>query len=183
MSLYYASIGYTTEPGREQIIPAGATRPLKFPRNEQRDPWDMHASPGMTATIRIPADGIAAFQLDVYWATGATHTSRYNIVGDQQDYEGTLVGTGEQATWTHRARVRQGEEIAVLISHDAATGQEITAARLQVAVEADVALPPERRQRVRTGTDPFAPTSPPGQDPTVGDGIPQGPSPDSDPNR
>lgn len=172
MSLYYASIGYTTEPGREQVIPAGATRPLKFPRGEQRDPWNMHDKPGMTATIRIPADGVAAFQLDVYWASGATHTSRYNLVGDQQDYEGTCVATGEQVTWTHRAIVHRGEELAVLISHDSPADQEIVAARLQVAVEADIALPPDHRLKVRYGTDPDGPprVEP---TPTQGDGIAQ----------
>lgn len=173
MAIYYASIGYTSEPGNQQFIPVGGMQQLKFPRNEQRDPWKMHPLPG--GVFRMPVNGVATIQLDVYWNNGQVER-RHVITGDEQPYEGACVTTRADVTWTHHTTVRAGETIGVGVRHLAATPQEIVAARIQIMIDDDVAIPPDHRLRVRKGTDPLAP-EPPEEDPTVGDGVPQTPVP------
>lgn len=162
MPVYYASIGYTTEPGKKQIIPVGGNHELKFPRNEQKDPWGMHPTAG--GVIRIPFTGVAHIQLDVHWANG-TATRRQYITGDQQAYEAEAHSTLLDVTQTHLTPVRDTELLGILVGHDAATPQEIVAARIQIAINTDVATPPVRPLRVRVGTDPWIPDDPeaPGQ--------------------
>lgn len=175
MSVYYASVGFTSGPGNQLIIPVGGMHELKFPRSEQRDPWRMHRQSG--GLFRMPVNGIATIQLEVYWSSGQ-YLRRHVITGDEQPYEGTYDLPRADVTWTHHTTVKADEILAVGVRHDSATPQEVVAARIQIMIDTDVAIPPARRLRVREDTDPYAPTSPPGGTPTVGDGIPQGPSPE-----
>lgn len=174
MSIYYASVGYTSDPGNQLIIPVGGMHELKFPRNEQRDPWRMHRQPG--GLFRMPVNGIATIQMDVYWSLGQVER-RHFINGNEQPYEGVHASTRADVTWTHHTTVRAGEILGVGVRHTAATPQEIVAARIQIMIDTDVAIPPTRRVRVRKGHNPVSPPPPEGP-PNEGDGIPQGPSPE-----
>lgn len=175
MAIYYASIGYTSDPDNIQEIPVGGNHPVKFPRNEQRDPWGMHRTGG--PVIRMAASGLATFQIDVHWTPG-TYARRHYLVSDNQPYEGEADAVRPDFTFTHHAIVRDGEEFAILVGHGSATPQQIAAARIQVMIDDSLADPPEQKIRIREGHDPSVPTPPEGP-PTVGDGIPQPPGPDT----
>lgn len=178
MAIYYASVGFTSDPDNQQIIPVGGMRELKFPRNEQRDPWGMHALPG--GLFRMPVNGVATIQLDVYWSLGQAGR-RHAINGDEQPYEGTYDTTRADVTWTHHTTVRNGEILGVGVRHDSATPQSIVAARIQIMINDDVAIPTDRRTRIRVGTNPEGPDLPEGP-PNVGDGIAQPPFDPEGPN-
>jgi len=170
MAIHYASIGYTSDPDNQQIIPVGGNHPLKFPRNEQHDPWEMHPATG--PVIRMAATGMATFQLDVSWAPGS-YARRYGIISDTWPYEGTADGVRPDHTYTFHTPVHRGDDVAVLVGHAAATPQNVVSARLQVMIDDDVAIPVERKINIRVGTDPDPDeTDPP---PVYGDGIAQTP--------
>lgn len=158
MAIYYASVGYVSDPENLQTIPAGETRPLKFPITEQRDPWNMHPDPG--ALFRSFARGLATVQLDVTWTNGGTFTRRLAVVSENQDYENNWHTRLDVDSWTSLLVLKPGEEFAVLVSHDSPSPQDIQSARIQIVIQDDVAERPERRIRVRAGTDPSVPDDP-----------------------
>lgn len=185
VSIYYARIGYTSTPETRQIIPAGGNHPLKFPRDEQRDPWGMHPKrlPDGTVIGEFLADansalfypartGLAVIQTDVDWQAGQ-YSRRNGLAGDNQPYEPTFQSDQDSTTWTTMIRVDEGEPFAILVGHTANTPQNIAAARIRIAIHDDVAEPTEQRLRIRPGdivNDPE--TEGP---PNAGDGIEQPP--------
>lgn len=177
MAIYYASVGYTSDPENQQIIPVGGMHQLMFPRNEQRDPWEMHRLPG--GLFRMSVNGVATIQLEVYWSLGQ-YLRRHAINGDEQPYEGTFDTPRADVTWTHHTTVRNGEILGVGVRHDSATPQNIVAARIQIMINDDIAIPAEPRTRIRVGTNPDPDTTE--GPPHVGDGIAQPPFDPEGPN-
>lgn len=161
MAIYYASIGYTSTPETQQIIPAGGNHPLKFPRDEQTDPWEMHPKrrpdgyvvgdfllDPESAVILPPVDGMASIQVDVVWDTGR-YIRRTYVISENWPYENTFHYDTDPTSWTSMAFVRRGEPFAVLVGHDSLNPQGIVSARIQVAIQSDIAQPPVRRARER----------------------------------
>lgn len=151
MGIHYASIGYTSTPETVQTIPNTGVHPLKFGRDEQHDPWRMHATAG--ALLRMPASGLATIQVDVHWSAG-TYARKLYIDGEEQPYTGEHDGVRPVQVWTHHTRVRRGEVIALGVSQGSAGPQTIDAARVQVMVDDDIVTPDTARLRVKDGTDP-----------------------------
>ena len=157
MGIHYLSVVYTSDPQNRQTIPSGGNHPLKFPRNEQHDPWEMHSEPG--AIIDPVVDGFAVIQLDVTWE-GGNYIRRYGLVGDGLPYENTTDGNRPSIEWVNITPLKRGEPIAFLVGHDQPTPQQILSARLTIAINDDISHPEERKVRVRPGTDAEDPTEP-----------------------
>lgn len=187
MSIYYASVVYTSTPETRQPIPVGGNHALKFPYNEQNDPWGMHPKrrpdgyvvrdflTDPESAIIIPAvTGLATIQLDIAW-TGQANAYRSAVVGENLPFENTHTDIRPDLLWTSLTPVRAGEPIAVLVGHTAATPLQIASARITVTIQDDIAVPPERPVRVRGGDDPYpetqpeAPANPGGSTPPVND--------------
>lgn len=167
MSIYYASVGYTSD-GIPLAIPVGGVHPVPFPRDEQRDPFGMHRQAG--AYFRMPVSGLATFQIDVHWSAG-TYNRRHYIDGQDQSYTGESESVRPDHTFVHHALVKRGEIIAVAVGHGSNTEQSVSAARVQIMVNPDLA------GRVTPPREPAPPTvvDEPENPPHVGDGIPQTP--------
>jgi hypothetical protein len=175
VSLYYASVGYTSEPGATLKVPAGGNHALRLPRTEQHDPWDMHPGqladgtvigpwPGdqRTALIIPPVTGLAVVTVDAVWV-GAWNDGtirRAYIVGDNQPYEPGYETDGPAFSWTTQMMLTAGEPIVVMLGHTAATQQTLESARVRVVINGDIAKQKARRARVRVGTDPSVPDDP-----------------------
>lgn len=168
MSIYYASVAYTSTPENPAPIPVGGVHPIPFKRDEQRDPFGMHRANG--AYFRMPVSGLATFQVDVHWSAG-TYARKHYIDGQNQAYTGESDAVRPDHSWTHHALVKRGEIVALAVGHASASPQSIAAARIQIMINPDLAGVPEAP---RVPVPPTVTPEPEGP-PNVGDGIPQPP--------
>lgn len=178
--IYYCSLEFDgTMP-----IPAGGFFSVKFPfAGEKSDAWNMHhrTGPGQTENefTTMPADGILWATVELVWQTG-----NYTLLRDAILHNNLRVATdrrpytaGQQGVITKalQLRVSRGDTVALQVTHDLGQPQNLLQARLKMSLHTGIEVPPERRLRVREGTDPFAPVDPPGTTPAEGDGIEQPP--------
>lgn len=170
MSLHYATIGYTAEPnpGVTLKVPVGGNHALRLPRTEEIDPWDMHPrilpdgtiigpwpTDQKTAYIIPAVSGLAHISVDATWeGTWNDGTiRRAYVVGDNFPYELGFETDGPEMAWTTMTFVRAGDPFVIMLGHTAATPQTLLSARVNLAINDDVAEPPVRRARLpRVGT-------------------------------
>lgn len=168
MGIHYISLAHHGDETHRQTIPAGGNHPLKFPATDKTDPWEMHQSyrdylnQPEAAVITPIVSGWATLTLDVTWAEQG-HTWRYGIVQDTQEATRHSTAASDDP-WTHATMVEAGKPLVILLGHDAGRGQEVLAARLQLAIDDSIATPHIQKIRVRAGTDPSVPADnePPG---------------------
>lgn len=183
MAIYYASVGYVSTPQRRQEIPVGGNHALKFPYDEQNDPWGMHPrrlpdghvvedflADNNSALMLPPVRGLATIQLEIAWEDG-TYTRRHAVVGENQAYENNHHSRVGTESWTSLLPVTQADPFVILVGHDSPTPKHVAAARLLVAIQDDIAPVPDGRVKVRPGgeteapNDPETPAEPGGGDP------------------
>jgi hypothetical protein len=171
MSLHYATIGYTAAPDPDVTlkVPVGGNYALRLPRTEEIDPWDMHPhrladgtvigpwpNDPQTALIVPAVTGLAHIAVDATWQ-GTWNDGvvrRAYVVGDNFPYELGYETDGPEMAWTTMTFVKAGDPFVIMFGHTAATPQTLLSARVNIAINDDVADPPTNRLHVRRGTDP-----------------------------
>lgn len=173
MTTYYVSL----ENVGDLPVPAGGFSPVPFPRAQEKyDPWNLHRfdEPHLT----IPADGIAIVTAEIIWKAGPQTQVRdafmLNTLRVGTDRR-PAIPTGNLITKAWQGRVKLGDTLALVVTHDSGQIQGILEARLKLTLLPEASVPPARPVRIRVGTDPTAANRAPSGPPNVGDGIPQTP--------
>lgn len=173
MTLYYCSLEYVGD----LPVPAGGFFPVPFPRAQEKyDPWNLHRFDD--ATITIPADGLAIVTTEIIWKAGPQTQVRdafmLNALRVGTDRR-PAIPTGNLITKAWQGRVKLGDTLSLVVTHDHAAAQGLLEARLKLTLLPEADTPPSRPFRVRYGTDPTLANITPSGPPNVGDGIPQPP--------
>lgn len=172
MATDYVSLEYVGD----MPIPAGGFYPVQFPKAQEKyDAWNLHRGDG--EYVVVPSDGLAVVSAELVWKAGPQTQVRdailHNAVRVGTDRR-PAIPTGNLITKTVQLRVKRGDTLALVVTHDSGQAQGLLEARLKVSFHA-LSTPPSRPVRVRQGTDPAAPNQVPEGPPNVGDGIPQTP--------
>lgn len=162
MTFYRCSAAYTSTPENRKIIPAGEARPLRFPFDEQYDPWGMHSRrlvdgeidpDTQTAAFRPPVDGHAIITLETVWSAGQ-YLRRAHLVGDTLPREVEAWNANAVGLWTAQTPVVAGDPVAILLAHGSPDPQEILSARILITILAEEEVPDIAVTRPRRDTDP-----------------------------